>query len=100
MDDWQEAAFSNRHMHNRTGRGSKSKHSSAFDVRKAFASYSVKCPAWQKTIDAFQDGRIDQDASLELYRLTENGQGVVGVLSLPGVLHASVILAAVSYTHL
>ncbi|RMZ71762.1 catalase [Pyrenophora seminiperda CCB06] len=94
-EDWQEAAFSTRHMHNRnTGRrGSKSsKHTSAFDVRKTFATYSIKCPAWIKALeDPGQSG--GQDASLELYRLTENGEGVVGELCLPGVLNASVILA-------
>ncbi|EDU51161.1 hypothetical protein PtrSN002B_007804 [Pyrenophora tritici-repentis] len=90
MDDWQEAAFSNRHMHNRTGCGSKSKHSPIFDVRKTFASYSVKCPSWLKALDGSQN---DNSASLELYRLTENGEGVVGELFLPGLLHASVILA-------
>ncbi|EFQ92566.1 hypothetical protein CFE70_009766 [Pyrenophora teres f. teres 0-1] len=93
MDDWQDAAFSNRHMHNRTGRGSKSKHSSIFDVRKTFASYSVKCPSWLKLLDAGQTSQDDRNASLELYRLTENGQSIVGELSLPRLLHASVILA-------
>ncbi|CAI9636057.1 hypothetical protein GT037_001082 [Alternaria burnsii] len=93
MDDWQDAAFSSRHMHNRNGRGSKSKHTAAFDVRKTFASYSVKCPAWQKALSANGDAPPEQDASLELYRLTEGGEGVVGRLSLPGVLQASVILA-------
>jgi hypothetical protein len=95
MDDWQDAAFSTRHVHNRTGRGGgKSKHSAAFDVRKTFASYEVKCPAWQKALSASgseQEGR--REPSLELYRLTEDGEGVVGELALPGVLHASVILA-------
>jgi hypothetical protein len=90
MDDWQDAAFSNRHMHNRTGRGGgKSKHSAAFDVRKTFASYEVKCPAWQKVLG----GSSEREATLELYRLMEGGEGVVGELSLPGVLHASMILA-------
>ncbi|CAG5145215.1 uncharacterized protein ALTATR162_LOCUS1673 [Alternaria atra] len=93
MDDWQDAAFSSRHMHNRNGRGSKSKHTAAFDVRKTFASYSVKCPAWQKALSTNEDAQPEQDASLELYRLTEGGEGVIGQLSLPGVLQASVILA-------
>jgi hypothetical protein len=93
MDDWQDAAFSSRHMHNRNGRGTKSKHTAAFDVRKTFASYSVKCPAWQKASSTNGDAQSEQDASLELYRLTEGGEGVVGQLSLPGVLQASVILA-------
>jgi hypothetical protein len=93
MDDWQDTAFSSRHMHNRTGRSGKSKHASAFDVRKTFASYSVKCPAWQKALSASGDVRSDQEASLELYRLTEPGEGVVGELFLPEVLQSSVILA-------
>lgn len=91
MDDWQDAAFSSRHMHNRVGGGNKSKRTNPFDVRKTFASYSVKCAAWQK---ALGDGHSDNSASLELYRLTENGEGVVGELFLPGVLNAAVILAA------
>ncbi|USP73634.1 hypothetical protein yc1106_00908 [Curvularia clavata] len=93
MDDWQDVAFSSRHMHNRTGRTGKSKHTSAFDVRKTFASYSVKCPAWQKVLGANGDAQQDQEASLELYRLTESGEGVVGELILPGVLRTAVILA-------
>tara|TARA_R110002003_G_scaffold180_5_gene14371 strand:- start:4547 stop:5197 length:651 start_codon:yes stop_codon:yes gene_type:complete len=87
-EDWQEAAFSSRHMHNR--RGSSNKSAKPFDVRKTFGSYSLKCSAWQKL-----DGvSTDDDATLELYRLTENGEGVVGGLALPGVLKAAVVLAA------
>jgi hypothetical protein len=93
MDDWQDAAFSTRHMHNRTGRSGKSKHTSAFDVRKTFGSYAVKCPAWQKTLSAADDAQPKQEPSLDLYRLTGNGEGVVGELFLPGILQASVILA-------
>jgi hypothetical protein len=86
-DDWQDAAFSSRHMHN--NRGNKSKRST-FDVRKTFGSYEVKCPAWQKLGDVSSD----QAASLELYRMTENGEGVVGELTMPGALRAAVVLAA------
>jgi hypothetical protein len=86
-DDWQDAAFSSRHMHN--SRGVKSKRS-AFDVRKTFGSYSITCPAWQK----LENVSSEQTASLELYRLTENREGVVGTLWLPGALEAAVILAA------
>jgi hypothetical protein len=85
-DDWQDAAFSSRHMHNRTQRGSKSKR---FDVRKTFGSYSIKCAAWQRLDDVSSDA----SASCELYRLTENGEGVVGELALPGALRAAVVLA-------
>jgi hypothetical protein len=84
-DDWQDAAFSSRHMHNK--RGSMSKRS--FDVRKTFGTYEVKCSAWQK-LDQIPS---DATASLELYRLTENQEGVVGELALPSALHAAVVLA-------
>jgi hypothetical protein len=85
-DDWQDAAFSSRHMHN--NRGVKSKRS-AFDVRKTFGSYAIKCPAWQK----LEDIPTEQAASLELYRMTENREGVVGELALPRALRAAVVLA-------
>lgn len=85
-DDWQDAAFSSRHMHN--NRGAKSKRAN-FDVRKTFGSYEVKCSAWQKLDNAV----MGLFASLEIYRLTENKEGVVGVLTLPGALRAAVVLA-------
>jgi hypothetical protein len=70
----------------------RSNRNSVFDVRKTFGSYSCKCPAWHKMSSASHHSS-DQGATLELYRLTENGQGVVGQLSLPGVLQAALILA-------
>lgn len=96
MDDWQEAAFSSRHMHNR-GSGNGAKHggkSSSFNVRKTFGSYECKCAAWQKMNSAAAVADGETAARLEIYRLTANGQGVVGQISLPGVLRASLILAA------
>jgi hypothetical protein len=87
-DDWQDAAFSSRHMHNNRG-GGKSKRSN-FDVRKTFGSYELKCPAFLK----LEDVSPEQSASLELYRMTENGEGVVGEIALPGALNAAVVLAA------
>jgi hypothetical protein len=87
-DDWQDAAFSSRHMHNNRG-GGKSKRSN-FDVRKTFGSYELKCPAFLK----LENVSSEQSASLELYRLTENGEGVVGEIALPGALNAAVVLAA------
>ncbi|KAF1911256.1 hypothetical protein BDU57DRAFT_524711 [Ampelomyces quisqualis] len=85
-DDWQDAAFSSRHMHN--NRGAKSKRAT-FDVKKTFGSYEVKCPAWQRLDNASSE----QASSLELYRLTESKEGVVGVLILPGALRAAVVLS-------
>ncbi|KAK6006985.1 hypothetical protein QM012_005993 [Aureobasidium pullulans] len=101
MDDsWQETAFSSRHMHNRQNRNAGSKgHSgkskrNTFDVRKTFGSYTVKCPAWHKLYTSGDGVSSGQDAVLELYRLTKCGTGVVGEMSLPGVLRAAVLLAA------
>ncbi|KAJ4311749.1 hypothetical protein N0V94_007799, partial [Neodidymelliopsis sp. IMI 364377] len=94
MDDWQDHALSTRHMHNRNSRraSGKGKKNAAFDVRKTFGEYEVKCASWERALSA-EDG-IDEDASLELLRLTEDGQGVLGELVLPGVLRAAVVLAA------
>jgi hypothetical protein len=100
MDDsWQETAFTSRHMHNRQSRNNATKPSSGkskrttFDVRKTFGSYTIKCPSWFKLYNEM-DTSSNQDAVLELYRLTECGNGVVGEMSLPGVIRAAVLLAA------
>jgi hypothetical protein len=99
MDDsWQETAFTTRHMHNRQSRNGNSKGSSGkskrttFDVRKTFGSYTIKCPSWFKLHNEMETE--NKDAVLELYRLTECGRGVVGEMSLPGVMRAAVLLAA------
>jgi hypothetical protein len=84
-DDWQSHALSTRHMHNRSSRPTSTKQT--FSIRKTFATYEVKCPAWRNL-------ESDQTASLDLYRLSENGEGVVGEMVLPGVLSAAVVLAA------
>lgn len=95
MDDWQDHALSTRHMHNRNSRrgSGKGRKDSAFDVRKAFGEYAVKCAGWEKAVG----GRADEGAhepALELLRLTSDGQGVLGELVLPGLLNAAVVLAA------
>ena len=87
-------------MHNRQNRNNSSKSSggkskrNTFDVRKTFGSYTIKCPAWHKLYTSGEATSSAQDAVLELYRLTECGTGVVGEMSLPGVLRAAVLLAA------
>lgn len=99
-DDWQETALTTRHMHNRVqDRHSNNKRrtsSSTFDVRKTFASYTLKCPAWRKLCPSATDDEDGDKASsprLEIYRLTESGTGVVGYLRLPGVMDVAVVLA-------
>ena len=97
MDDWQDHALSTRHMHNRNSRraSGKGKKGAAFDVRKTFGEYEVKCASWERALGELEDNDgNDDDAGLELLRLTEDGQGVLGELVLPGVLRAAVVLAA------
>lgn len=97
MDDWQDHALSTRHMHNRNSRraSGKGKKGAAFDVRKTFGEYEVKCASWERALGELEDNdRNDDDAGLELLRLTEDGQGVLGELVLPGVLRAAIVLAA------
>ena len=91
-DDWQSHAFSTRHMHNRSSRPTSTKH--AFSIHKTFATYEVKCPAWRNALRTLDDKASDQPASLDLYRLSDNGEGVVGEIVLSGVLSATVVLAA------
>lgn len=97
MDDWQDHALSTRHMHNRNSRrpSGKGKKGAAFDVRKTFGEYEVKCASWERALGELDDSaRNDEEAGLELLRLTEDGQGVLGELVLPGVLRATIVLAA------
>ncbi|KAJ4991518.1 hypothetical protein SVAN01_02899 [Stagonosporopsis vannaccii] len=97
MDDWQDHALSTRHMHNRNSRrpSGKGKKGGQFDVRKAFGEYEVKCASWERALGDVGDAdRQDEDAAFELLRLTDDGQGVLGELVLPGLLRAAVVLAA------
>ena len=97
MDDWQDHALSTRHMHNRNSRrpSGKGKAKGIFDVRKTFGEYEVKCVSWERALGELEDEeRQDEEAAFELLRLTEDGQGVLGELVLPGVLRAAVVLAA------
>lgn len=90
-EDWQSAAFSSRHMHNRVHQNKHSRRSRPFDVYHTFGSYTCKCAVWQKQ-HASQD--TEQEVTLELYRLSPKGEGIIGEISFPGVLKATVILAA------
>jgi hypothetical protein len=99
MDDWQDAVFSSRHMHNRVNRNGnnstgRSKHNQAFDVRRTFGTYACRCAAWQRMASSMDDYDSEKEIVLELYRLTDNRQGVIGEIRFPGILDAAVILAA------
>lgn len=96
MDDWQEAVFSNRHTHNRVGKGGNGKGAKgggAFDVTKTFGTYEIDCPMAKKHISG-ESGESDVQASrLELFRLNEEGNTILGEMIMPQVLHATVLLA-------
>ncbi|KAK1948695.1 catalase [Colletotrichum sublineola] len=98
MDDWQEAAFTARHVHNRSSKskagGRRGRRGGAFEVRKIFGNYEIKCPnARQTSSDLGKNKRNAASPTLDVFRLSENGKGLLGHLTLPGTLEASVILA-------
>lgn len=85
-DDWQEAAFSNRHIHNRgKGRKSGKANSHGFNVKKTFGSYEIKSPKFPS--------KPGEAARLEVYTLNEKGDALVGELFVPGCLSANVLMA-------
>lgn len=93
MADWEDAALSNRHMHNRVGRQGRAKNGKsgrAFDARKTFGTYEVKCPAAAKLATSDTDSM--QAAKLEIYTLNDGGNALLAELFLPQVLHATVLL--------
>ncbi|GIZ47017.1 hypothetical protein CKM354_001011800 [Cercospora kikuchii] len=95
MDDWQDAALTNRHLHNRVGkqgRGKGGKSNGAFDVHKTFGTYEVKCPAADKR-SAAKEGLNSGVGRLEIYNTNELGNALVGELVLPGALHGTVVFA-------
>ncbi|ROV87629.1 hypothetical protein VMCG_10624 [Cytospora schulzeri] len=104
-DDWQDAAFNTRHLHNRNdrgGQGGNSRHE--FQPSNTFGSHLVKCVA----MDKLQLSAPEANASgskakkrrgsrgevvLEVYRLTDDEDGLLGSLVCAGVLEASVVFA-------
>lgn len=94
MDDWQDAVFSNRHVHNRVGkqgRGKGGKSNGQFNVQKTFGSYEVKCAAANKLASVTSDEK--HAGRLEIYTLNDTGIALIGELSLPSVLHGTVLMA-------
>ncbi|KAF2208477.1 hypothetical protein CERZMDRAFT_48948 [Cercospora zeae-maydis SCOH1-5] len=95
MDDWQDAALTNRHLHNRVGkqgRGKGGKSNGAFDVHKTFGTYEVKCPAAGK-LGPDKDSQHSGVGRLEIYNLNEQGNALLGELVLEAALHGTVIMA-------
>ncbi|KAJ0158652.1 hypothetical protein CTA2_11139 [Colletotrichum tanaceti] len=99
MSDWQEAAFATRHLHNRA---SKSKAGGggggAFEVRRTLGRYDVKCPSASRAGPPEPSGKKGKRTAaaarptLDIFRLSDDGRGLLGELVLPGALEASIIL--------
>ncbi|KAI1344487.1 catalase [Xylariaceae sp. FL0016] len=95
MDDWQETAFTSRHVHNRVGRHSgRAKGRGAFDVRKSFGTYALERGNSRKGHATSKEAPNEGNAmsTLEIYRLTEAGNGLIGEIVLAGALTATVVL--------
>lgn len=93
MDDWQETAFSNRHVHNRIGRKGRSKGAKAkasFDVRNTFGTYEIDCRAAERRSSKSSDA--EANFKLEICRLNEAQNALLGELTMAGVLRARIIM--------
>ncbi|ORY66177.1 uncharacterized protein BCR38DRAFT_429496 [Pseudomassariella vexata] len=101
MDDWQEPALSSRHFHNRVGRedrGSVSRNkgrNGPFDVKSSFGTYELKYPALDKFTNtpSKKNKQTRSSPSMELFRLTDDGNGILGQLMLPDMIEVTIVLA-------
>lgn len=105
-EDWQEAALTSRHSHNRStrgngsgGKGKKGGAGGAFDVRKALGTYELACPALGKLSGAKSRSAANgngKTGSLQLFGFSQDGLGITGVMELSPALNgqARVVLAA------
>lgn len=115
--EWEDAAFNTRHLHNRNDRGGHAvRHE--FEVRNTFGTHLVKCVALdrlqesvrpgsgsakpagksasgsaKKTGRSNSNGGGTGDAVLEIYRLTDGGEGILGLLRCPGIFEATAVFS-------
>lgn len=108
-NDWQDAAFNTRHLHNRNDRGGRGQKRHEFQVSSMFGTHLIKCPA----IDRLQADSAHSAAAgagssnkakrrrssasgevvLEIYRLTDDEDGLLASLKSAGVIDATVVFA-------
>lgn len=107
-NDWQDAALTTRHLHNRNDRGGRGQKRHEFQVSSMFGTHLIKCPA----IDRLQADSAEAAAAagssnkakrrrssasgevvLEIYRLTDDEDGLLGSLKSAGVMEATVVFA-------
>lgn len=116
-DTWEEAALNNRHLHNRNDRGGRGNIRESFQIRNTFGTHLVKCPALERLQssrpgpeNSKAGGKAKQagsstkkkgsrsnsgsgDVVLEIYRLTDDEDGILGSLKFPGVFEAAAVFA-------
>lgn len=115
--DWEDAAFNTRHLHNRNDRGGRGKTRAEFEIRNTFGTFLLKCVALEQlqhksnpgeavktngrsgSGSTKKSGRSNSnsdgagDVVLEIYRLTDGEDGILGSLKCPGVFEATVVFA-------
>ena len=92
-EDWHEAAFASKHIPHRLAKSHTKR--TSFDVRKLFGRYETKCPATSATSGETSKpsrGKL-QEPTIEIFRLSEDGNGVLGQIILPGALEAEIVLS-------
>ena len=96
-EDWQDAVFTSRHVHNRIGRTTgRGKSGAAFDVRQSFGTYALDAHKLQERSDLPDSNRKSADVetpTMEIYRLTSDGNGLIGTIRIPSGLECAVIFA-------
>nr|POE77707.1 hypothetical protein CFP56_09350 [Quercus suber] len=87
MEDWQDQAFSQKHIpKGRAGRG-KGKGPASFDVKKTFGAYTITGNAIDRAEDA---ARIFH--SFEVHGLDDTGEGLIGSFSGGGTTSGVALL--------
>lgn len=82
--DWHETLLTQNRIPHRL---SKSHKSTTFDVRKLFGRHQLTCTAQSSS------SKKKSESILEIFRLSDDGRGVLGALHLRGVLSAEVIMS-------
>ncbi|KAF4994692.1 hypothetical protein FGRMN_5607 [Fusarium graminum] len=108
MDDtWESEFLSSRHVHNRQSRKSTNRKAGRSNVLHAFGSYEIRCPKAEgltHSVETEKSSNSSPKASkkrnqrtsgprLNICQFTDEEDGLVGSLCLPGVLNATIILA-------
>ncbi|CAM1504575.1 Fc.00g021660.m01.CDS01 [Cosmosporella sp. VM-42] len=92
-DEWHETAFTTKHIPHHMSKSHTKKIS--FDVRKLFGRYEIKCPSASAPSKEPPNSnrRKTRKATIEMFRLSDDGDGVLGHITLPGTLEAEIVLS-------